>query len=308
MRKYLAIIAGVCVLVSCTSKVRKSTLADRDFTIDIRHRTTPVKDQGHSQACWLYSFLSMLESEHIAMGDSVNLSARFILLRNGGDKERGMLTRAYRLLFSHGTVPYDACNDNAEHTPKVARMLGCDYTPRQFAGSVCREGEYAFLTSFCRFPYGEKVVLDVPDNIDRDSFLNVPLDSLMYIMERTIRSGHTFAWEGDTSNDDFCPDDGIAYLDSTFTVTEQIRQQQFDSGETADNHCLHIMGMAHNRRGEMFYIAKNSWGKRGHYKGYMMINANYLRLRTIAISVARDVVEGVKEVQKVQGIQKNIKI
>ena len=282
------------VLASCGRTVRKSKLEDREFKVDIRHNATPVKDQRHSQACWLYSFLSMVESEHIALGDSVNLSARYILLRNNplaeadkGYAERGMVTKAYRLLLHIGTVPYDACNDDAHHTPRVARMYGCEYTPRQFARSVCREDEYAFLTSFARYPYGEKMVLDVPDNTDRDSFLNVPLDTLMAVMERTIRSGHTFVWEGDTSNDDFCPDDGIAYLDSTYYVTEEERQRQFNTGETADNHCLHITGIAHNGKGEMFYIAKNSWGRRGPYKGYMFINANYLRLRTIAIALKR---------------------
>ena len=35
--------------------------------------TTPVKDQGHNELCWLYAMTATIESEHAAQGDSVNI-------------------------------------------------------------------------------------------------------------------------------------------------------------------------------------------------------------------------------------------
>ena len=191
VRNLLAV--SLLFLFACSRDVRHSTLQDREFTIEINNNATPVKDQGHSQACWLYAMLSMMESEHISIGDSINASVRYILLQNNNDGERGMLPRAIRMLSRFGTLPYDACKDDASHAPKTAHLYGWEYTPKQFAGSICQDGEYVFLTSFCTHPYYEKMVIDVPDNTDRDSFLNLPLDTLMNLMERTIRSGHTFA-------------------------------------------------------------------------------------------------------------------
>ena len=41
-------------------------------------KTTPVKDQGPSALCWVYAMLATIESEHLMMGDSVNLSTDYI--------------------------------------------------------------------------------------------------------------------------------------------------------------------------------------------------------------------------------------
>lgn len=46
--------------------------------IDTLLPTTPVKNQGSSPLCWIYSALAVMETEHLAQGDSVNLSAIYV--------------------------------------------------------------------------------------------------------------------------------------------------------------------------------------------------------------------------------------
>ena len=50
----------------------------RKFTTEVMLRYTPVKDQGRSPLCWAYSMLATIETEHIMMGDSVNLSIDYV--------------------------------------------------------------------------------------------------------------------------------------------------------------------------------------------------------------------------------------
>ena len=59
---------AVLLLLGCTQQQPKQ------FTHEVLNRMTPVKDQGKSQTCWIYAMLAAIETEHLAWGDSVNLS------------------------------------------------------------------------------------------------------------------------------------------------------------------------------------------------------------------------------------------
>ena len=48
------------------------------FITDVMLKTTPVKDQGQSELCWVYAMLATIETEHLMQGDSVNLSPDYI--------------------------------------------------------------------------------------------------------------------------------------------------------------------------------------------------------------------------------------
>ncbi|HEY9551384.1 MAG TPA: cysteine protease, partial [Prevotella sp.] len=56
------------------------------FAHEIVIKTTPVKNQGNSQFCWIYAMLATIESEHIMMGDSVNLSTAYVARRMLADE------------------------------------------------------------------------------------------------------------------------------------------------------------------------------------------------------------------------------
>lgn len=64
---------------------------------------------------------------------------------------------------------------------KTVYMLGAEYTPEEFANSVCFPGEYEMLTSFTHHPFGERFALETPDNQNQEVFLNVahrPADAI----------------------------------------------------------------------------------------------------------------------------------
>ncbi len=126
MKKYFSCLLVLLTLfVSCheSPKVTQEGRGDagRRFTVLCRVGTTPVKDQGQSDLCWVYGMLATIESEHIMRGDSVNLSADYVtrqLLRwqtaqsylSKGRKKinlRGMMPMLVRLIDDHGVEPYD---------------------------------------------------------------------------------------------------------------------------------------------------------------------------------------------------------
>ena len=68
------IAAAVLLLYSCGRPQPAPQTEDRAFADDVRLRTTPVKNQGRSQLCWIYAMLATIETDRIMAGDSVNLS------------------------------------------------------------------------------------------------------------------------------------------------------------------------------------------------------------------------------------------
>lgn len=86
---------------------------------------------------------------------------------------------------------------------KTVYMLGAEYTPEEFANSVCFPGEYEMLTSFTHHPFGERFALETPDNQTQEVFLNVPIDQLMQYIRNAISHGHPVCWEGDISEEGF---------------------------------------------------------------------------------------------------------
>lgn len=172
--------------------------------------------------------------------------------------------------------------------PRFVFFKHAEYTPREFAHSVCLPHEYLSLTSFTHHPYGHSFVLEIPDNQYRDTFMNVPLDTLVSHVKRALQAGHPVCWEGDVSEPGFSFAQGVAMLpNETVKVTPAVRQRQFETLKTTDDHCMVLVGLAHDEHGKSYYIAKNSWGKRNPFGGYMYLSDNYLRLKTVAVYMSQ---------------------
>ncbi len=240
---------------------------------------------------------------------------------------RGTAMRALRLIESHGTVPYDAYHHGEEvntavlarkiaigvkasansrrglatnnarigamlnaafgQKPRRVYMLGAEYSPQEFARSVCAPGEYEALTSFTHHPFGSRFALEVPDNIGRDQCLNVPLDTLMEHIERAVRNHHGVCWEGDVSEPGFSSARGVARLPQGCDLSQEARQRMFERFETTDDHCMSIVGIAHDNRGGKYFIMKNSYGATNPYAGFMYVSFEYVRMKTIAAVISR---------------------
>ena len=225
------------------------------FTHEVLNRMTPVKNQGKSQTCWVYAMLAAIETEHLSWGDSVNLSPAYIekaLEREPGapESKRGMGATLLRLIQKHGIVGYDAMRTIETPAPRFVFMLGAEYTPQEFARSVCAPREYIALTSTSREPYYKKVDIDLPDNWLHDRFLNIPMDSLLVKTERAVRRHHGVCWE-------------------------------------SKGHAMAIVGIAHDDAGEKYFIMKNSWGTKRKYNGLDYLSFRDFKKNTLAVEMTK---------------------
>lgn len=344
MNRYLPIIIAAWLLVGCKPSPAPSPSPARKakgaFTDIVRLPMTPVKDQGSSSLCWAYAMLAVIESEHLAVGDSVNLSTDYVARQylmeqtrrrylSGGRHSidhRGMMPMLIHLIHRYGAEPESTYHIKGGRTanyhvlgrqlariadtsrslaeaerradtlfdqrigflPRFVFLYGAEYTPLEFAHSVCRRHEYELLTSFTHHPFGERFALETPDNRMDDEFLNVPLDTLMHTMEHTLLHGHAVGWEGDISEEGFSFERGVATLPAEKPCTQAERQRAFETRKTTDDHCMALIGMARDAKGRRYFIAKNSWGTANPYGGLMYLSEDYVRLKTIAIVVGRE--------------------
>ena len=232
-----------------------------------------------------------------------------IVQKEAGITTRGMCTMALDLIQTYGLQHYDAyrhkpdmdynvlCRkldkgNDAEKLldkyigplPNQVFMLGALYTPLEFAHSVCTDDEYIALTSFTHHPYGQRFPLEVPDNYFHNTFLNVPLDTMMNRIVQSLRAGHPVCWEGDISEPGFLFGNGFAVLKhEDKKVTAERRQASFEAHRTTDDHVMEIVGLAHDQHGRRFFLCKNSWGTSNRYHGFMFLSENYVRMKTIAV-------------------------
>ncbi len=232
-----------------------------------------------------------------------------VVQKEAGITTRGMCTMALDLIQTYGLQHYDAyrhkpdmdynvlCrkldygNDTEKlldkyigPLPNQVFMLGALYTPLEFAHSVCTDDEYIALTSFTHHPYGQRFPLEVPDNYFHNTFLNVPLDTMMNRIVQSLCSGHPVCWEGDTSEPGFLFGEGYAVLkNEKKKVTAERRQASFEARRTTDDHVMEIVGLAHDQHGRRFFLCKNSWGTDNRYGGFMFLSENYVRMKTIAV-------------------------
>ena len=247
------------------------------FTDVVSLPYTPVKNQGSDALCWAYAMLATIETEHICRGDSVHLSPYYIRRLVGKGRQRDMGHTLLQLMDKRGIVPFDTYPDTTHDQlpmPRQVFMLGARYTPQEFAHSVCSPDEYVALTSDPTQPYGQMVVADYPDNWNRDTFLNLPQDSLVAVALRALRHRHPVCWEGDTGGRGFSFRRGMAH----HTLTRRPN----------DDHCMAIVGLSRHPDGRLFFKMKNSWGTDNPYGGLMYMSQDYLRTSTVALYLTRD--------------------
>ena len=218
---------------------------------------TPVKNQGKSQLCWAYAMLAAIETEHLRWGDSVNLSPVYIekMLEQEPDapeSKRGMGATLIDLIQKYGIVGYDAMRSAETPAPRFVFMLGAEYTPQEFARSVCAPGEYVALTSTDDVPYYKEVDIDLPDNWRHNRFLNIPMDTLLRKTIHAVRRHHGVCWE-------------------------------------SESHAMAIVGIAHDDDGEKYFVMKNSWGTDRPHRGLDYLSFKKFRKLTLAVEMPKEV-------------------
>jgi len=111
--------------------------ADKRFKLLCLNPYTPVKNQRKTGVCWVYAMLATIESNHIAQGDSVNLSTKFLLRHRLADlanryflcggqgilNDYGTLAISLDALGKYGAMGYDAYSDDDLNSEKITERL-----------------------------------------------------------------------------------------------------------------------------------------------------------------------------------------
>ena len=191
-----------------------------------------------------------------------------------------------------GLQPYRSQVDNIlDHTygylPHKVFFYGVEYTFGEFGRSVCSPGEYIGITSFAHHPFGTCFSLEIPDNLENNQLLNIPIDSLVHVTVRAVTQGHGVCWEGDITEHGFSFLNGFAMLPPDAIVSQASRQHGFETYKTTDDHCMAIVGIARDAQGKSYFIMKNSWGTDNPFQGLMYMSEDYFRQKTIALFMSK---------------------
>ncbi len=255
-RIWWMLVGVILFTIHCSLFISCARQDPKNFTHEVLNRMTPIKDQGKSQTCWIYAMLAAIETEHLAWGDSVNLSPYYIekMMEQEPqcpENKRGMGKTALNLIQKYGIVGYNAMRSVDTPAPRYVFMASAEYTAQEFARSVCKPGEYIALTSDSDKPYYQDVDIDLPDNWMHDRFYNIPIDSLLAKTERAVRQHHGVCWE-------------------------------------SKGHAMAIVGIARDEEGHQYFIMKNSWGTDEPYNGLYYLSFRKFRKQTLAVEMTKE--------------------
>lgn len=173
--------------------------------------------------------------------------------------------------------------------PQFVFMYGCEYTPLQFAQSVCKIDNFLPIASNADYPFGQSFVLETASNYYKDAYLNLPVDALIDTVEYAVRTGHAVYWEGYATKTGFSFKEGTARLeDEGGQITREKRQSTLKKNMKKSSQALCIVGLAIDNKGKKHFICKNSLGIKNPYRGLMYMSFNYARLNTLSVIVPKE--------------------
>lgn len=211
--------------------------------------------------------------------------------------------------------------------PEKFTYQGKEYTPQSFATDYVglNIDDYVEITSYTHHPFYSKFIIEVPDNWSWDEVYNVPLNDLDEIIDNAVNSGYPVAWAADVSEKGFATSKkGVAVIpvadkanmtDAEITkweklsdkekdeelyklskpglektITQELRQIDFDDYQTTDDHGMLIVGSAKDQNGKLYYKVKNSWGNYNDYNGFFYASKPYVEFKTMSIMVHKDAI------------------
>lgn len=210
--------------------------------------------------------------------------------------------------------------------PETFTVNGKVYTPKSYAESLpLKMEDYVSITSFTHHPFYTEFAVEVPDNWLWEKSWNLPMEEMKAVVDNAIDKGYPVVWAADVSEGGFKWKEGYAVmpqektaadlegtelsrwvklsdkerLESRFDfsepvpemeITQEMRQQMFDSQETTDDHGMEIVGIAHDKKGNKYYKVRNSWDTNQVYDGFFYVSEPYFLAKTIDILVHKDAI------------------
>ena len=211
--------------------------------------------------------------------------------------------------------------------PEKFTYKGKEYTAKTFAASLgLNMDDYVEITSFNHKPYYKPFAVEVGDNWEFAQQYNVPLDEMIEVMDYAINNGYSVCWDGDVSEKGFSHKNGVAINPAVekvedysgtdrarfenmtseerlaeaykfeapcpeINVTQEVRQEGYESFVTTDDHLMHITGIVKDQNGTKYYITKNSWGtERNSNGGFLNMSESFVRAKTIYVMVHKNAI------------------
>ena len=184
--------------------------------------------------------------------------------------------------------------------PETFEFEGRAYDPQTFLREALRldMDDYVTVISTMKQPFGEWVLLDVPDNWRRqEDFLNLPLDDFYGVVKAAATSGHTVSIGGDTSEPGVDGVEGAAVVPTWDIPAECIdqasRELRIENGTTTDDHGVHLVGYVRHGGQDWFLVKDSNRSSRyGRFKGYYFYSGDYIRLKMLSGMVHKDLLAG----------------
>ncbi len=248
-----------------------------------------------------YTGLQYGEAKH----DHSELSSVLTAYVDAVNNKRGKKSTAWRKGYESILDAYFG------EKPETFVYEGKTYTPKTFAQSLgINTADYIPVTSFTHHPFYEPFAVEVADNWIWEKYHNVPMEEMKAIVDNAIDNGYTVAWAADVSEPGFKWVKGYALarwvklsdkdreaeankIDGPceeITVTQEMRQEMFDTHETTDDHGMVIVGKAVDQKGNKYYKVKNSWDTNQIYDGFFYVSEPYFLAKTLDILVHRDAI------------------
>ena len=220
--------------------------------------------------------------------------------------------------------------------PEKFSYKGKEYTPKGFAESLgLNMDDYVEISSYTHHPFYSTFIIEIPDNWAMGEVYNLPLEEMMQVIDNAIENGYSVAWGSDVSEKGFSWKNGVAVVPDKNapemagleqakwekmsdadkekllykfdkpvpekTITQEMRQTEFDNYQTTDDHGMHITGIARDQNGTKYYLVKNSWGLEGSpYKGYFYASEAFVKLKTMDFMVHKNAIP--KDIRKKLGL------
>jgi bleomycin hydrolase len=201
-----------------------------------------------------------------------------------------------------------------------------ELTPKEFTKQLGFNPEdYVEFTSYMIYPWYQAVDLQIPDNWAHRYYYNLPIEDIMSIINFAFEKGFSVNWDGDVGDNGFSHTEGLALVPeddpakmteenrgkflklneearNAFIyrydkpiqekiITEELRQKEFDKFIATDDHLMHLVGVAKDQNGVVYYLTKNSWGSTSNeLGGNLLMSENYVKLKTIAIMVHKNAI------------------
>lgn len=231
---------------------------------------------------------------------------------------KSMLDAILKLPQKHLTMEWEEAfnavlNSYLGQPPAQFKYKGKEYSALSFAKDYLQLDldNYVELTSFLHHPYYQKFRLEIPDNWSYyQNYWNVTLDELEEVVDIAIQNGYSVVWDGDVGDEHYANKntnyaivplgEEVDSLKKEKEITVEMRQNQFDTFETTDDHLLHLIGIAHDQSGKKFYLVKDSWYAKTSYGGYIYLSRSYFRLKTVSIMLHKNgIVSSVRKKLKI---------